>query len=56
MLKVLIIEDETGIRTIIKKYLSKFDITCIEAENGKKDDKGQEFVWINFDINNQLNK
>ena len=36
MLKVLIVEDETGIRTIIKKYLSKFDITCIEAENGKK--------------------
>jgi two-component system, OmpR family, response regulator ResD len=36
MLKVLIVEDETGIRTIIKKYLSKFDITYIEAENGKK--------------------
>lgn len=36
MLKVLIVEDETGIRTIIKKYLRKFDITCIEAENGKK--------------------
>lgn len=37
MLKVLIVEDETGIRTIIKKYLKKFDITCIEAENGKKE-------------------
>ncbi len=36
MLKILIVEDEIGIRTIIKKYLSKFDITCIEAENGKK--------------------
>ncbi len=36
MLKVLIVEDEVGIRTIIKKYLSKFDIACIEAENGKK--------------------
>jgi len=36
MPKVLIIEDEVEIRTIIKKYLSKFDITVIEAENGKK--------------------
>lgn len=36
MLKILIVEDEVGIRTIIKKYLSKFDITIIEAENGKK--------------------
>ena len=36
MHKVLIVQDETGIRTIIKKYLRKFDITCIEAENGKK--------------------
>lgn len=35
MPKILIIEDEVSIRTIIKKYLSKFDITCIEAENGK---------------------
>ncbi len=36
MLKILIVEDEKNIRTIIKKYLSKFDITCIEADNGKK--------------------
>lgn len=36
MLKILIVEDEVSIRTIIKKYLSKFDIECIEAENGKK--------------------
>lgn len=36
MLKILIVEDEVGIRTIIKKYLSKFNITIIEAENGKK--------------------
>lgn len=36
MLKVLIVEDETSIRTIIKKYLKKFDITIIEAENGKQ--------------------
>ena len=36
MPKILIIEDEVSIRTIIKKYLSKFDIECIEAENGKK--------------------
>lgn len=36
MLKMLIVEDEVSIRTIIKKYLSKFDIECIEAENGKK--------------------
>ncbi len=36
MLKILIVEDEIGIRTIIKKYLSKFNITCLEAENGKK--------------------
>lgn len=35
MLKVLIVEDEVSIRTIIKKYLNKFDITCIEAENGR---------------------
>lgn len=36
MLKILIVEDEESIRNIIKKYLSKFDIFCIEAENGKK--------------------
>ncbi len=36
MLKVLIIEDEISIRTIIKKYLSKYDIKCLEAENGVK--------------------
>ncbi len=36
MPKILIVEDEVSIRTIIKKYLSKFDIECIEAENGKK--------------------
>ena len=36
MLKILIVEDEKSIRTIIKKYLSKFDITCIEADDGKK--------------------
>lgn len=36
MLKILIVEDEESIRNIIKKYLSKFDISCIEAENGKK--------------------
>lgn len=34
MFKVLIIEDEKNIRTIISKYLKRFDITCIEAENG----------------------
>ncbi len=36
MLKILIVEDEKNIRTIINKYLSKFDIKCIEAENGKQ--------------------
>ena len=36
MPKILIIEDEPSIRTIINKYLSKFDITCLEASNGKK--------------------
>lgn len=36
MLKILIVEDEENIRRILKKYLSKFNITCIEAENGKK--------------------
>lgn len=36
MLKILIIEDEENIRRILKKYLSKFNITCIEAEDGKK--------------------
>lgn len=36
MLKILIVEDEISIRTIIKKYLSKFDINIIEAENGKR--------------------
>ncbi len=36
MLKILIIEDEENIRRILKKYLSKFNITCIEAENGRK--------------------
>ena len=35
MIKILIIEDEEPIRNVIKKYLSKFDITCLEAENGK---------------------
>ncbi|MEE0699127.1 MAG: response regulator transcription factor [Bacilli bacterium] len=34
MFKVLIIEDEKNIRTIISKYLKRFDIVCIEAENG----------------------
>ncbi len=34
MFKVLIIEDEKNIRTIISKYLKRFDITCIEADNG----------------------
>lgn len=34
MFKVLIIEDEKNIRTIISKYLKRFDIACIEAENG----------------------
>ena len=34
MIKILIIEDEKDIRTIISKYLSKYDIKCIEAENG----------------------
>lgn len=34
MFKVLIIEDEKNIRNIISKYLERFDITCIEAENG----------------------
>lgn len=47
MLKILIIEDEVSIRTIIKKYLSKFNITCIEAENGKK---GLEIFNKNSDI------
>lgn len=36
MFKILIVEDEVNIRTIIKKYLSKFDISCAQAENGKK--------------------
>lgn len=36
MLKILIVEDEENIRRILKKYLSKFNITCIEAEDGKK--------------------
>lgn len=36
MPKILIVEDEENIRTIISKYLNKFDITSIEAENGKK--------------------
>lgn len=36
MFKILLVEDEKSIRTIIKKYLSKYDITCIEAENGKE--------------------
>ena len=36
MLKILIVEDEANIRNIIKKYLSKFNISCVEAENGKK--------------------
>ncbi len=42
MHKILIVEDEVSIRTIIKKYLSKFDIECIEAENGKKGLEGFE--------------
>lgn len=36
MFKILIVEDEDSIRTIINKYLSKYDIRCIEAENGVK--------------------
>lgn len=36
MFKILVIEDEQSIRKILKKYLSKFNINCIEAENGKK--------------------
>lgn len=36
MFKILIVEDEASIRTIIGKYLSKYDIKCIEAENGVK--------------------
>ena len=36
MLKILIVEDEENIRRILKKYLSKFNITCIEAKDGKK--------------------
>ncbi len=36
MFKILIVEDESSIRTIISKYLSKYDIKCIEAENGVK--------------------
>ena len=35
MFKILIVEDEKPIRTLISKYLSKYNITCIEAENGK---------------------
>lgn len=34
MAKILIIEDEKDIRTIISKYLSKYNIKCLEAENG----------------------
>lgn len=36
MFKILVVEDEKAIRTIISKYLKKFDISCIEAENGKE--------------------
>ena len=36
MFKILMVEDESSIRTIISKYLSKYDIKCIEAENGVK--------------------
>lgn len=36
MFKILIVEDESSIRSIISKYLSKYDIKCIEAENGVK--------------------
>ena len=36
MMKILIIEDEKQIRTIISKYLSKYNIRCVEAENGLK--------------------
>lgn len=36
MIKVLIVEDEKQIRTIISKYLSKYNIKCVEAENGLK--------------------
>lgn len=36
MFKILIVEDESSIRTIISKYLSKYNIHCIEADNGIK--------------------
>lgn len=36
MPKVLIVDDEENIRNIISKYLSKYNIKCIEAENGKQ--------------------
>ena len=35
-----------------KVLLGEYTKSCIKAENGKKDSKGQEFVWINFDTNN----
>lgn len=36
MPRVLIVDDEENIRNILNKYLSKFNISCIEASNGKK--------------------
>ena len=36
MHNILIIEDEISIRTIIKKYLSKNGISCLEAQDGKE--------------------
>ena len=35
-----------------KVLLGEYTKSCIKAENGKKDSKGQEFVWINFDTTN----
>ena len=34
-----------------KVFLGEYSKSCIKAENSKKN-KGQEFVWINFDTNN----
>ena len=36
---------ENGWRKI---FLGEFNKSCMKAEDGKKD-KGQEFVWINYD-------
>lgn len=36
MFKILIVEDEVSIRAIIGKYLGKYNIKCLEAENGVK--------------------